>query len=156
MAKILKNTTNEIIELKVLGLTLPANGQIILEVTDYLKLSSVESLSELTTLITDGDIVVNNGTDDLQHLEAINYIAYPDFAQAVKFLSEPERNNNLYSKDVQTAIEEVLFVAETDNFSYRIINKNLNIKYEQQMVVFQEFCVEENVELIIDGEVVII
>jgi len=78
MSKILKNTTLADIELTSIGLTIPASGQITIQVEDYLLLASQDSITELTPLINNGDIVVNNGSQDLASRNAIEWIKYQD------------------------------------------------------------------------------
>jgi hypothetical protein len=104
MAKILKNTTLSDIELIELGITIPASGQFTVEVTDYLFLGSEETLSEITSLINSGDIVVNDGTSDLSANDGIAYISYPDDAANIRFNN---LSNGFISDNTQDAIEEV-------------------------------------------------
>lgn len=83
MAKILKNTTGSTIDLKKLGLSIPASNQITIETTDYALLASDDSVVELTTLINNEDIVVNNGTSDLSASQGLDYIKYPDNSNSI-------------------------------------------------------------------------
>lgn len=78
MVKILKNTTTSDIELNTIGLTIPANSQITIQVEDYLLLASEDSITEITPLINSGDIIVNDGIDDLFLEKGINFIKYQD------------------------------------------------------------------------------
>lgn len=104
--KILKNTTISDIELKAIGLTIPASGQITVNQQDYLLLASDDSITEITVHINSGDIVINDGVTDLVAARAIDYASYPDTAFGVRFKSDPERVNGFVSKNVQEAIEE--------------------------------------------------
>ena len=104
MSKIIKNTTGTDIELQVLGVTVPASGQIQLSVEDYLDLSSDISILELTPLINSGNIVINDGITDLPIVEALAYIEYPDNAKNIRFTNT---SNSFVSDDVQDAIEEI-------------------------------------------------
>lgn len=112
MAKILKNTTVSDIELKEIGLTVPGSGQITVDTTGYLLLAQDTSITELTALINVGDIVVNDGVQDLTVTNgidldrAIDFLKHPDTAFNSRFLSETERSNGFASKNVQEAIEE--------------------------------------------------
>ena len=74
MSKILKNTTGIEIIVKAIGNTIPASSQLLINVEEYLILASADSITELTTAINAGDIVVNNGTKDLSSTEGIRYI----------------------------------------------------------------------------------
>lgn len=78
MEKILKNTTLSDIEIQSVGITVPASGQITIQVQDYLLLASDDSIAELTPLINSGDIVVNNSVEDLFPIKGINFIKYQD------------------------------------------------------------------------------
>ena len=83
MAKILKNTTLSDIDLDVLATTIPASGQITVDVESYILLASDDSITELTTLINSGDITVNNGLSDLDAEDGLDFIRYPDRADAI-------------------------------------------------------------------------
>lgn len=78
MPKILKNTTLSDIELKRIGVTIPSSGQETIKVEEYGDLASVESIAEITPLINSGDIVVNDGTTDLDAETGIRFIEYAD------------------------------------------------------------------------------
>lgn len=110
--KILKNTTLSDIELLELGVTVPASGQYEVGTSDYLILAQSNSISELTSLINSGDIIVNDGTDDLSIEDALEYIKYPDFAKAIRF---DNSSNNFTSDDTQDAIEEAKFEGKDFN-----------------------------------------
>jgi len=93
--KILKNTTGSAISLDSLGLEVPALGQNIINVEEYLLLGSIDALAELTPLINSGDIVVNDGAGDLAAAEAIRFIEYAD-----RFTVE--KNDVVVSRAVKT------------------------------------------------------
>ena len=78
MSKILKNTTGSNIEVKTLGVIVPASSQLDVEVTDFPLLASVDTVTELTPLINTGDIVVNDGSLDLSAAEGLRLISWPD------------------------------------------------------------------------------
>lgn len=65
MSKILKNTTNADIELIILGRTIPANDQLIVDNNDFQTLGLPESILELAPLLSSGSIVANDGALDL-------------------------------------------------------------------------------------------
>lgn len=107
--KILKNNTSSVIFLINLGLEIPANNQIIIELTDYMRLSSVDTITELTPYVNSGDIIVNDGVNDLSPASGLNFLQWPDDAQNIRFKSNPERANGFLSKNTQDAIEEAKF-----------------------------------------------
>lgn len=77
MSKILKNTTITAVGLGVLGLPdIPANGQIEIQVFDYVLLASNDSVAYLDPLIASGDIVVNTGSTDLSAAEGKRFIRW--------------------------------------------------------------------------------
>lgn len=75
MAKILKNTTSLDIILTVNGFTVPAMSDVTVVVQNYELLASDNSISELTPLINSGDIIINNGSEDLPAQVGINHIS---------------------------------------------------------------------------------
>lgn len=106
MSKILKNTAGTATNIESFGVEIPASTNYTIEPQDYLLLSKASVISELTTLINAGTIVVNDGVNDLSATAGINFLKYPDTAFNVRFLSETERTNGFTSKTVQEAIEE--------------------------------------------------
>lgn len=101
--KILKNTTNADIELRILGVTIDALSQRNVEVEDFLILASDDSINELTPYLNSGDVIVNNGIRDLSISEALIYLSYPIDASNSLF---DNTSNGFVSKNVQDAIEE--------------------------------------------------
>ena len=101
--KILKNTTLSTIELNVLGLQIPTSSQITIQTQDYAILASSDSVTELTTFINSGDIIVNDGTDDLSISEGLAYIKLAEIAKSIRF---DNSTNGFTSTEVQSAIEE--------------------------------------------------
>lgn len=73
--KILKNTTITDISLNETGITIPASGQVTLNETEYAQVAFIDSITELTTYLNSGDIVVNNGTVDLTAAEGLRYLS---------------------------------------------------------------------------------
>lgn len=128
MAKILKNTTANAIELSAVGLEIDPNSQITIEVDDYIIFATTDAINEITPLINSGDIVVNDGVNDLSASDAINFLSYPDEAFNVRFRSEPERSNSLSSKDVQTAIEEVYNTTVLNDRSIVMLGRDGELK----------------------------
>lgn len=104
MAKILKNTTGSDISLDSSGLYIVSSSSLLLEVTDYSLIAADDSVSELTTLISSGDIVVNDGSADLSVTEAIAFIQYPDQALSVRY---DNSSSLLSATETQGAIDQV-------------------------------------------------
>ena len=75
MKKILKNESGSDINLITLGLTILNSSQVELIKQVYSLAASPLSMSQLTPLIESGDIVVNNGEEDLPIQAAIVHIA---------------------------------------------------------------------------------
>ena len=106
MSKILKNTTGTAIELPRLGITVPASGQEEIKTEEFLDAATDDALSEITAFLNSGDIVVNDGINDLSATYGLYHLLYTDWAFNQRFLSEPERTNGFVSKTSQEAIEE--------------------------------------------------
>lgn len=100
--KILKNTTGSDIFISALGLNILAFGQVTVDTTDYLRLASDDSITELTPLINSGDVVVNDGISDLSAAVGIAYIGYTHDAAAIRFVPEAP----LVSTDANSGINE--------------------------------------------------
>jgi len=146
--KILKNTTLVDIELRQIGQTIPAESQSTINIEDYIILASNDSVAEIDPLIVSGDIIINDGTNDLNVIIGKAYIRYPDDAENILF---DNASNGFISKTVQTAIEETMDAALTDQFSYHRIpsGKIITIPTNQQMTVHGIFTI--NGQLNIDG-----
>lgn len=109
MAKILKNTTGSIIELDELGISIPASGQYEVPHQKYLILSTDDVVSELTTLINAGDVVVNDGSSDLSpSSEAIAFLLYPDDASNIKFTPTLEISENTVQEAIGAGVSTAL------------------------------------------------
>lgn len=105
MAKILKNTTLAPISIQDTGVTIPvAPSNYEIPVQDY-TLWAV-SLNTLP-LISNGTLVLNDGISDLSPSDALAYLGYSNFADSIRFRSEPEVSNGLTSKTVQTVVESI-------------------------------------------------
>jgi hypothetical protein len=111
--KIIKNTTNSDIDIIETGRRIPALGQIEIDPIRYLYWATPETITEITPLINSGDLIVNDGIQDLIVANgisldrAIDFLKYSDSAFSTRFLSDPERANGFASKNVQEAIEEL-------------------------------------------------
>ena len=66
--KIVKNTTVLAITLKNVGITIPANDFYTIEISEYNLWATVDALTEISPLITAGDIVVNDSIVDITDL----------------------------------------------------------------------------------------
>lgn len=106
MSKILKNTTGSAIFINEIGQEVPASGQITVAEVDYLKLSSPDSVSQLDPLITSGDIVVNNGVEDLSISVGQYFIRYPDTSNSIYFSNGGDTYRDT-TKTVNEALEEI-------------------------------------------------
>lgn len=106
MAKILKNTTLSDIDIFALGRRVPASGQLNLDTSDFIRLSSDDTITEITSLINSGDLVVNNGSNDLSIADALEYIKYPDQAKSILFDNSTAQLPNSPT-NVQSAIEDL-------------------------------------------------
>lgn len=114
MAKILKNTTVSDINLVTLGRTLPASSNTTIELSDYIRLADPATVTELTSNITSGNIVVNDGINDITTIaEALAFLRYPDYAPNIRF---DNSTNSFVSRTVQKAIEEARSLTFTSLF----------------------------------------
>ncbi len=122
--KILKNTTAS--DIYLINMLIPASGMINIEATMWAKLIQNETIF---SLISSGDIVVNNGTTDLSIPAAIHHIY-------------------LFQEETPPGAE---------HFSYRRIldGSVIIIPEEQQMTVYQDMKIDSGGEIQIYGEVVI-
>ena len=75
MNKILKNTTNFSVFVGDTGISIPANSSY--DITESELLLWVSS-SDILSLISNGTIVVNNGSSDLSSNDGIRFLQYPD------------------------------------------------------------------------------
>jgi hypothetical protein len=106
MSIILKNTTGSAIFLSSIGLSIPASSSVTIAVTDYLLLASVDGITEITSYINSGDIVVNDGTNDLTSSVGLNYLKYPNKAKNIRFDNSA---NDFDNHVLQEAVEELDF-----------------------------------------------
>lgn len=72
MSKILKNSTDGVVELVDVGVSIPASGQFTVPPQDYLRFASS---SDMIRALSTGIIVLNDGGNDITNLsDAINII----------------------------------------------------------------------------------
>lgn len=71
MSKIVKNTTNSDISISDVGVTVSANSQITIPISDY---SLWASSDEIITHIGSGDVVINDGSNDLGISDGVDLI----------------------------------------------------------------------------------
>lgn len=104
MAKTLRNATGAMIELNQLGIQIAAGVTYTVTLEEYLTLSKPSVISELSPLITNGSIIVGDGTLNITNVaDAIRFLQYPDDARNIAFNNA---SNGFLAKTVQSAIEE--------------------------------------------------
>lgn len=139
--KIVKNTTLSDIDLKDIGITIPASDQYIIQPQEYLIWVDFILTAEagtadidLDTLINNGDLVVNNGVVDLDPAPGIFYLKYPDIANNL-YVNNP----NYVSDNLDDVLDEIADSIENDDdeFSYYEIptDTEVHIKNYKQMNV---------------------
>lgn len=96
--KTLENTTGSAITLSEVGLDIAASTTYTMTVDEYLRFASPAAITEITTHINSGDIVVNDGVNNLSAADAIRFLKYPD------------------SPYIQEEAVDVVRVAKTFNF----------------------------------------
>ncbi len=118
MSKVLRNDTGGNIVIDDTGVTVRpgAGNQYTIPPQDYLLWAAS---TDIITPVTAGDIVVKDSVGDLSSTDGLNYLEYPDTAFNERFLSEPERSNDLLKKNVQEAIEEVKNLVFDENIVVR-------------------------------------
>jgi len=104
MSKILKNTTNSDIEIKTFGQTVPANGQLLIDKSEYALLSSDDVRSEIYAYIVSGDIVVNDGAEDLSTTTGWNFTGLSENASGVLY---DDSQSSLVGDTVQDALDSI-------------------------------------------------
>lgn len=125
MSKILKNTTGSIIEIDNMGLQIPASDQITINIADYLLLADPQTISDLTTQINSGDIVVNNGVIDLSASQGILYIEYPNSSENILLDSLTVSGDNV--KEGLENIQDVLdILGQISEYENTDITTNIN------------------------------
>lgn len=158
--KSIKNIALEPISVKYLGLTLLPNQQIEAHPQEY-DLWVVAATDDTIFIndifnnrikVYDDDGVINNFVDAIWHLKRLQT---KQEAYRTPFNSQDTHWTNAI--DAQQAIEDCYRISTVEgHFSYRIIEQNITIPFNEQMVVYQQFCIVDNVELNLLGEVVVL
>lgn len=104
MAKIIKNTSNNLVDIPDTGICVLASpGSYTIPPQDYpLWAASINIVS----LVEAGTLIVNDGIRDLSSADGVRFLKHPDEAFNQRFSSNPDRNNGFTAKNTQEAIEE--------------------------------------------------
>lgn len=109
MPKILKNSTTLDIILDELAVTIPALGQYTVPHQKYLLLSTDDVINELSTLITSGDVIVNDGINDFSTTnEGINFLKYPDSASNITFTPTADIAHNTVQEAIAAGVSTAI------------------------------------------------
>ena len=73
---IFKNTTGTDIGYKEFSIFIPASGQVEITPSEYPNLNNPEAITEMTADINSGDLVVNDGVNDLSASDGLRLISY--------------------------------------------------------------------------------
>jgi hypothetical protein len=166
--KIIRNIGSA--NITVLGITLAPSEEYEILVTKW---SEAAFSDELLQAILDEDIVVSNGYYDLNKTIGYKHIAHlpgthKDALVVVPTEKPLDPDTGYLVIDIEDNVLKyfdgtkwVLLdpsSSENHNFSYRkILNpKTITIPNEQQMISYQEVCIESGGELNVEGEVIII
>ena len=107
MKKIIKNTTLVDIIIKPMGLSVPANSFLLVEPSEYRLWMTVDVIASVLPNIVSGDLVVNDGSVDLDSDEGIHYLSHPGFAKSTRFeINALAAGKQFTKKNTQNAIEE--------------------------------------------------
>jgi len=102
LTKRLKNSTGTSFDLK--GSTFEPSVYVNIDLHDDV---DWRNDSDVIAKITSGDLVMNDGTNDLNIADGLLWLSYdPEEALSTKFQSDSERSNLFASDNVQDAIEE--------------------------------------------------
>lgn len=101
--KILKNTTLSDISISTTGLTIPAQSEVEIVPEVYAAWGNARVGIEINPLINSGDIIVNDGVEDLNPSEGLAYILFPNEAASMRF---DNSGTDFQSKNVRDAIKE--------------------------------------------------
>jgi len=74
MNLIIKNTTVSDIEVDSVGVAIPASGQLTIDRSNLNLWAAQDTITEITTAINAGDIVINDGTSDLAAPEGLKFL----------------------------------------------------------------------------------
>jgi hypothetical protein len=80
LSKVLKNQSSPSVDIEVseAGVTISGGQAYTIDPINYLYWSTPEAIAELTPFINSGDIVVNDGTNDLSASEGLRFLEYAD------------------------------------------------------------------------------
>jgi hypothetical protein len=78
LSKIVKNTTISDITIASTGVTVPASGQYTIPQQDYLMWADPDTITEITTDVNSGDLVINDSIQDLPAADGLEFLRYPD------------------------------------------------------------------------------
>ena len=84
MTKIARNDSISIIVLSELGLEIQVGESYNLTIDEYLRWADSEAITELSFYINSGDLVINDGTNDLSASDGIRFLEYADRAYIQK------------------------------------------------------------------------
>jgi hypothetical protein len=82
LSKTLKNQSSPSVDIDIneTGVTISAGQSFTIDPINYLYWSTPEVIAEITPFINSGDIVVNDGTNDLSAADGLRYLEYSDRA----------------------------------------------------------------------------
>lgn len=124
MAKILKNQTVSAIVITDTGVTVPVSPDYTIPPQDY---ALWAASTDIVTPVNAGDIIINDGVNDLSAARALDYISHPDDCFGIRFQDNAQRSNGLISRNAQEAIEEVKGFAAGVAISIIVFGKNGSI-----------------------------
>lgn len=111
MSKILKNTTASEILISDIGLTITASGQLSIAAQDFDLLSASD---DIVTLIGNGSVIINNGSEDLTKSDAIRLVQ-GGFTNKIKLEDDLVDSNRIKVDVVGTLSDGKLKISENDS-----------------------------------------
>ena len=126
MNKIIKNNTDSDIFLDSIGRSVNANSQITIPVERYTLLSSEDSVNELTPLIQNLTVIINNGVKDLEVETALRFIKLASNltiktdSENFEYVEEIELGSNLTST-VQNNTLKIDTISSPDSLIGKLI-----------------------------------
>lgn len=108
MSKIIKNTTGTDIEIEAIGRTIPTSGQVLFPPTDYLLLADPDTITEITSDVNAGNLIINDGTNDLSASEGLDYLQYPDDATNIRFTPTSLIPDDTVQEAIQNGVSNAL------------------------------------------------
>ena len=107
MSKIIKNTTENDVPIKLMGLTIPGSGVLVIEPAEYRMWVEAAVILEVVPLFSAGTLVMNDGNVDMSATDGLNYLLYPDFAKSQRFdITALPGGKQFTERTTQRAIEE--------------------------------------------------